>query len=82
MKRNLFILATFILLITQGCSKFEAINTDPNATTQVSSEMLATTMLMSITRSEMSRQKSFVQPAILGKYMVWIEGEESFQFNR
>ncbi|TXH56670.1 MAG: SusD/RagB family nutrient-binding outer membrane lipoprotein [Bacteroidia bacterium] len=82
MKRNLYILAAFILLMAQACSKFEEINTNPNATTQVSSEMLATTMLMSITRSEMSRQKSFVQPAILGKYMVWIEGEEGFQFNR
>ncbi len=72
-------LATVMLT---ACSKLDEINTNPNTTTQVSSEMLASNMLLSITRSQISSQKSFVQPAILSKYMVWLEGEENFQFNR
>ncbi len=65
-----------------GCSKFDEINTNPNQATQVSSAMLATNMILSITRSDISTTKSFMQPYLLGKYLTWGEGQESYQFNR
>lgn len=68
--------------IGAGCSKFDEINTNPNRPTQVSSAMLATNMILSITRSDISTQKSFMQPFLLGKYLTWGEGQESFQYNR
>ncbi|WP_142683823.1 SusD/RagB family nutrient-binding outer membrane lipoprotein [Chitinophaga polysaccharea] len=68
--------------LTAGCSKFDKINTNPNKTTQVSSAMLATNMILSITRSDISTTKSFMQPYLLGKYLTWGEGQESFQYNR
>ena len=65
-----------------GCSKFDKINTNPNKTTQVSSAMLATNMILSITRSDISSAKSFMQPYLLGKYLTWGEGQENFQYNK
>lgn len=65
-----------------GCSKFDKINTNPNKTTQVSSAMLATNMILSITRSDISTAKSFMQPYLLGKYLTWGEGQENFQYNK
>ncbi|MDX3917133.1 MULTISPECIES: SusD/RagB family nutrient-binding outer membrane lipoprotein [Olivibacter] len=72
------ILATFLF----SCSKFEEINTNPNATDQVTAGMLASNMILDITRSDISTQKSFMQPFILAKYVTWQEGQESFQYNR
>lgn len=71
-----------LVLISNGCKKFDAINTNPNATTQVNSAMLATSMILSITRSDISTTKSFMQPSLLGKYLTWGEGQENFQYNR
>lgn len=71
-----------LALIALGCSKFDEINTNPNKPTQVSSAMLATNMILSITRSDISTQKSFMQPFLLGKYVTWGEGQEGFQYNK
>lgn len=77
---NLFILSLLMLLM--GCSKFDKINTNPNRPTEVSSAMLATTMILNITRSDIATQKGFVQPYLLGKYVTWGEGQENLQYNR
>ena len=73
---------SLLAMLGTGCSKFDEINTDPNKPTQVSSAMLATNMILSITRGDISTQKSFVQPYLLGKYVTWGEGQEDFQFNK
>lgn len=65
-----------------GCSKFDEINTNPNQATQVSSAMLATNMILSITRSDINTTKAFMQPYLLGKYLTWGEGQENNQFNK
>ncbi len=84
MKKYLFIYTMGAVLVAgnTGCSKFDEINTNPNKSTSVSSGMLATTMILSITRSDISTTKGFMQPYLLGKYMTWGEGQESFQYNR
>ena len=68
--------------LTNGCKKFEDINTNPNETTQVNSAMLATGMILSVTRGDISATKGFMQPFLLGKYLTWGEGQEGFQYNR
>lgn len=65
-----------------GCSKFEEINTNPNRTTQASSDMLATDMILNVTEGSISDTKGFMQPFLLGKYLTWGEGQENFQYNR
>lgn len=76
------LLLSILISISSGCSKFEAINTNPNSTTEVNSAMLATSMILSITRSDISTTKAFMQPFLLGKYLTWGEGQEGFQYNR
>ncbi|TKC06992.1 SusD/RagB family nutrient-binding outer membrane lipoprotein [Pedobacter frigoris] len=71
-----------VVILTNGCKKFEDINTNPSETTQVNSGMLATSMILSITRGDISSTKGFMQPFLLGKYLTWGEGQEGFQYNR
>ncbi|HEU4608230.1 MAG TPA: SusD/RagB family nutrient-binding outer membrane lipoprotein [Chitinophagaceae bacterium] len=81
-KSSILYIPLLALIAITGCSKFDEINTNPNRTTQVSSAMLATNMILSITRSDISTQKSFMQPFLLGKYLTWGEGQENFQYNK
>lgn len=76
------ILFAGLAVVAGGCQKYEEINTNPNATTQVNSSMLATTLILNITRNSISTQKSFMQPFLLGKYLTWGEGQESYQYNK
>ncbi|MGY0037147.1 SusD/RagB family nutrient-binding outer membrane lipoprotein [Pedobacter sp. NJ-S-72] len=76
------LLLSGLAVVIGGCQKYEEINTNPNATTQVNSSMLATTLILNITRNSISSQKSFMQPFLLGKYLTWGEGQESFQYNK
>ncbi|WP_199562623.1 SusD/RagB family nutrient-binding outer membrane lipoprotein [Pedobacter chinensis] len=79
--KKIILLIPIVVLMIGSCKKFEQINTNPNATTQVNSAMLATSMILSITRGDISTQKSFMQPYLLGKYLTWGEGQENAQYN-
>lgn len=68
-------------ILANGCQKYDEINTNPNKTTQVSSAMLATEMILSITRGDISSTKGFMQPFLLSKYLTWGEGQEGSQYN-
>lgn len=73
----------FFITVLTGCSKFDEINTNPDTSTTARSEWLATGMLGSITVSDITTQKGFVQPFLLGKYSIWKEGgPEALQYNR
>lgn len=76
------LLSAMPAILISGCKKFDEININPNTTTQVNSAMLATTMILNITRSDINTQKSFMQPFLLGKYMTWGEGQEALQYNK
>lgn len=81
--KSLYIAGLALLFIAQaGCSKFDAINTNPNKPTEVTSAMLATNMILSITRDDISTHKGFMQPFLLGKYVTWGEGQEDNQYNK
>jgi len=80
--KNLLLGGLTVMAIS-GCSKFDQINTNPDATSTSRSEWLASSMLGSITVSDISTQKAFAQPFMLGKYTIWKEGgPESMQYNR
>jgi hypothetical protein len=85
MKKQLIYNAFWILAIIGGvasCNKFDEINTNPNRTSMVSSNMLASTMIIDITKNTITSTKGFMQPMLLGKYVTWGENQEGFQFNR
>jgi len=71
-----------VVIAAISCSKFDEINTNPNKPTQVSSAMLATNMILDITRDDIGGQKGFMQPFLLGKYVTWGEGQEDNQYNK
>jgi len=76
-----------ILLVTTAlgisCTKkFDEINTNPDKSTTSNAAWLATSMLTSITSSDISSTKSFVQPFMLAKYALWTEDQESYQYNK
>jgi hypothetical protein len=74
-----------VLAITMagtGCKKFDAINSNPDRSTSSNAAWLATGMLTSITSSDISSTKSFMQPFMLAKYILWTEDQEGFQYNK
>lgn len=71
------VLATLI----NGCRKFDEINTNPNTTTEITSGLLATSLILNITKTDIGNTKDFTQPFLLGKYLTWGEGQEAFQYN-
>lgn len=79
-KQYIKILLAAILL--SGCSKFDEINTDPNKTTIVTSEMLATTLLLDVTKTTFKSGTDFMRPHMLGKYTCWSSSANEEQYNR
>ncbi|WP_244525853.1 SusD/RagB family nutrient-binding outer membrane lipoprotein [Sphingobacterium wenxiniae] len=64
---------------TTSCSKFEEINTNPEATEKVTSQMIATRIILNL--ANQPTQKGFLQPYMLNKNIVWTEFVESYQYN-
>jgi len=71
-----------LVILSIGCKKFDSINENPHAATEVSSGMLATGLILNITRSDINTTKSFMQSFLLSKYLTWGENIEGFQYNR
>jgi len=70
-------------LLLSSCTKnFDSINTNPDASVNASAPGLANTMIVNITASDISGTKSFCQPFLLGKYLIWTEDQESYQYNK
>lgn len=77
---TLYIIVVSLALF--GCTKnFDTINTNPNSSTVSRADWLATSMITSVTSSDISSQKSFMQPFMLGKYILWSEDQEGYQYN-
>lgn len=63
-----------------SCTSFDELNTDPDATTKVSPEMIATNLILNITTP--STAKSFFNSSFMMKYMAWGEGAATYQYNK
>ncbi|AWO00888.1 SusD/RagB family nutrient-binding outer membrane lipoprotein [Chitinophaga alhagiae] len=83
MTRNIipYIIAALVILAA-GCSKFDEINTNPDKPTHVTSGMLATKLILNITKDDISSQKSFLYNFMLSKYVAWSEFPEASQYNK
>ena len=80
MKRiNKYISLLLVTTLLASCDKFDEINTNPDATTKVTSSLLATGLLLDITSS--SASKSFIYDDLLAKQMAWGESMEDYQYN-
>ena len=51
LNRIILIGTSFLVLLLNGCNQFEDINTNPDATTKVTSDLLATGLLLDITHT-------------------------------
>jgi len=76
------LLLPVMAMIGNGCTKYDDINTDPNKTTQVNSALLATSMILQITKGDIESTKGFMQSFLLSKYLTWGEGQENNQYNK
>nr|WP_068888419.1 SusD/RagB family nutrient-binding outer membrane lipoprotein [Pedobacter panaciterrae] len=76
------LLLPVLTMISNGCTKYDDINTDPNKTTQVNSALLATSMILQITKGDIESTKGFMQSFLLSKYLTWGEGQENNQYNK
>ncbi|WP_270089078.1 SusD/RagB family nutrient-binding outer membrane lipoprotein [Sphingobacterium sp. SYP-B4668] len=68
-----------LVIAGSSCSKFDEINTNPEATKKVTSAMIATRIIINI--ANQPTQKGFLQPYMLNKNIVWTEFVESYQYN-
>ncbi|PZP49690.1 MAG: SusD/RagB family nutrient-binding outer membrane lipoprotein [Pseudopedobacter saltans] len=76
------VLYTLLILVSSSCTKnFDEINTNPNASLISRADYLTTSMLVSITTGEISTAKTFMQPFMLGKYILWTEQQDGNQYN-
>ncbi len=64
------------LLTLGGCSDFAEINTNPNAATTVTSEMLGTNLILNV-----AANSSFLGPALLSKAISHTEFPNALQYN-
>ena len=67
MKINNIILGGLSLLLLVGCDDFETVNTNPNASTTVTSAMLATGLLRNISTMNSGNDKNFWPNPFLGQ---------------
>lgn len=77
MKKSILFLIIFAVL--SGCSKFEEINSNPNSTEKVTPAMLATSLILGVTKS--ATGKAFATPDFLTKTMAWGENGDGYQYN-
>lgn len=70
-----------LLLVFYACSKFEEINTDPNQTSKVSAELLATNLILGTVRYP-GVGKDFLYKDMFAKYISYMEGATSYQYNK
>lgn len=79
-KLNILLVWTLVIAFMTSCTSFDELNTDPDATTKVSPEMLATNLILSIAKP--STAKSFFNSSFMMKYMAWGEGQATYQYNK
>ena len=75
------ILAGLVLMSSASCSHFDQINANPDAAINATAPMLATNLILNITDVTISTQKTFMQPFMLSKTILYTEFAEPMQYN-
>jgi hypothetical protein len=82
MKKIFFpIIILMLSFFWSSCSKFEEINTNPNSTTEVTPELLATNLILT-TMEYPPVGKDFLYKDMLAKYISYMEGATDYQYNK
>ncbi len=82
MKRTYnIILLAIVTLIVPSCSKFEDLNTDPDNTSKVTPQLLATNLILQ-TAKYPSVGKDFLYKDMFAKYISYMEGADGYQYNK
>jgi hypothetical protein len=79
---TIFIFLAAGLLLGSCTKNFDEINTNPDKSTSTSAAALATSMIASITSSDISGTKTFMQPFMMDKSILWTEQQEGSQYNK
>ena len=66
-------------ILCSSCSKFDDFNTNPDASTRATSAMIATSLILNITKQ--GGNKYFVNDNMLSKQIAWGEAVQSYQYN-
>jgi len=77
-----FIVLAVGLLFSSCTKNFDKININPDKSTSTSASALATNMIASITSGDISSTKTFMQPFMMDKSILWTEQQEGSQYNK
>lgn len=80
-KINIQLTLLAVILLAVGCSKFDEINTNPDGITTATSQMLATKLILNITKDDISSTKGFMGNFMVDKYILWSEFPQAQQYN-
>ncbi len=81
--RNQIIAVVLAIFLFGSCTNFDDINTNPDSTTQVSTSMLCTSVVLSMAKFSGADGKVFITESALSKYVGYAnEGQMDAQYNR
>lgn len=75
------IIVLLVSFFWSSCSKFDEINTNPDETTKVTPELLATDLILG-TMQYPGVGKDFLYKDMLSKYISYMEGATDYQYNK
>lgn len=81
MKSTIYLIIIIISIPIFSCENFDEINTNPDASVTTTASMLATNLLLEITRNDISSEKGFMANHMFSKYICWSEFQQSEQYN-
>lgn len=81
--KKIYIISIAVVLIfsVSSCSKFDEFNTDPDNTTKVTPQLLATNLILE-TMKYPSVGKDFLYKDMFAKYISYMEGATGYQYNK
>jgi len=80
-KLAIICLLSGFLISFDSCTKFEDLNTDPNQTSKVSAELLATNLILQSVEYP-GVGKDFLYKDMFAKYISYMEGVTGYQYNK
>ena len=80
-KINIIFIIMVAFFVWTSCSKFEEMNTNPDSTTKVTADLLATNLILDAFKYP-SVGKDFFYKDMLAKYVSWMEGATDYQYNK
>ncbi|WP_242206642.1 SusD/RagB family nutrient-binding outer membrane lipoprotein [Aestuariivivens insulae] len=79
LKKKFIIYASLFMVL--GCVDMEELNTNPDGITSATPNVLATKLILDITRDDISSQKGFMSAFMRDKYILWSEFPQGQQYN-